>query len=493
MLAKAQRRDGQKRDAWALAAGLAAGVGVWSTHFVAMTAYDVGLPIAFANGPLAASFALSLAAQTLVFWVLRSPPSTRLIVIAGFASGIGIAAMHYVGTNGLISPAEVVWTPSYVAVSLIVSLPIAIFSFVVFNYKNVRWRSLFAGSLFVVGICALHFTAMSALTLIPLPSSAISTGDVSRQMLGVLAGVGCLLIVAAGIAAASIDTILERRDNIEAILQQRVTERTAEILAFAEQETLLRRRAEAAYAAKSQFLTNMSHELRTPMNAIIGYSEMTLEDLVKLNSQPDMQDDVKRVIRSAKHLLSLIEEVLTFSKIESGRMNLFVKKVVVAPVLRQIIDAAKVSPGSSQPTVTLTVDDSVGTIRTDELKLRHCVMNLVSNACKFTPQNGRVDVQAATVATQTGSMLKITVSDTGMGIRREDLERIFEPFVQGDSSIRRLHGGTGLGLATTKKLAELLEGTLRVESEIGKGSTFTLIVNAELYLYDTDGTAIIAA
>jgi signal transduction histidine kinase/ActR/RegA family two-component response regulator len=236
-----------------------------------------------------------------------------------------------------------------------------------------------------------------------------------------------------------------------------------------------RHAAESANLAKSQFLANMSHELRTPLNAIIGYTEMLSEDAADGGDEMAVQD-LNRILVAAKHLLSLINEILDLSKIEAGRMDVAPTMFDPHDMLEELLETVR--PLGEQNGNRLIVADALrdgGDIRTDALKLRQCVMNLLSNACKFT-KDGVVDVSAARRSHNGVEQIFITVRDTGIGMSREHLARLFQPFVQADPSITQRYGGTGLGLTITRRLAQLLGGDVSVESVLGEGSAFTLHV-----------------
>ena len=237
--------------------------------------------------------------------------------------------------------------------------------------------------------------------------------------------------------------------------------------------------AEAANRAKSQFLANMSHELRTPLSAVIGYSEMLEEELEEAG-EPHLLRDIQKIQSNARHLLSLINDVLDLSKIEADRMTTFAETFAVADLLQDV--ASTVGNLAKQKGNTLVLDpseeagfDELGTMHTDQVKLRQCLFNLVSNASKFT-ENGQIVLRAA----REGAAVVFSVADTGIGMTPEQLERLFERFTQADVSTTRRFGGTGLGLAITRAFCRLLGGDVEVTSTYGEGSTFTIRIPAEL-------------
>jgi signal transduction histidine kinase len=225
---------------------------------------------------------------------------------------------------------------------------------------------------------------------------------------------------------------------------------------------------EIANRHKSQFLANMSHELRTPLNCINGFSEMLLARM--FGDLNEKQEEFLRDINSSgEHLLALINDVLDLSKIEAGRMEIFLESFDPGITLDNTVMLVKERAARRGIAVNLSVDDQLERWVGDERKIRQVMLNLLSNAIKFTPEGGRIDV----TATLDSNEMEVTVSDTGVGIKPEDQERIFEEFQQAGSDYTKKAEGTGLGLALTKKFIELHGGTIRVESAQGTGSTFT--------------------
>ena len=232
--------------------------------------------------------------------------------------------------------------------------------------------------------------------------------------------------------------------------------------------------AEAATRAKSDFLANMSHELRTPINSIIGFSEV-LEDELLGSLNASQRENVQYILKAGTHLLSLINDILDLSKVESGKMELEVDRVS----LRGILDASLVMHrekalrhGISLDLQMEPVTDMV--IEADERKLKQILFNLLSNAVKFTPDGGSVRVMTRGI---TGAQeIEISIEDTGIGIKPEDIPKLFKEFSQLDSVYDKEYEGTGLGLALTKKLVELHGGRIQVSSEFGKGSRFAFVM-----------------
>ena len=237
------------------------------------------------------------------------------------------------------------------------------------------------------------------------------------------------------------------------------------------EEELIRARegAEAANRAKSMFLATMSHELRTPLNAVLGFAEL-LELEMADHGIHTWDSDVQKIRRAANHLLGLISEVMDVSKIEAGRMELQPDRFDIAALVQEV--AAGVSPLALRNRVQLQVVCEPAWLYGDRVRIGQCLFNLVGNACKFTC-DGQVVVEARPDPGSDGEWYTVRVSDTGIGIRPEDLEKLFRYFTQLESSNARKYGGTGLGLAISRKLSRMMGGDITVESTLGLGSTFT--------------------
>jgi PAS domain S-box-containing protein len=251
-----------------------------------------------------------------------------------------------------------------------------------------------------------------------------------------------------------------------------VTERVQREQALEESNRALRQARDAALQAsraKSEFLANMSHELRTPLNAIIGYSELLMED-AEQSSQPELHADLKKIHSSGTHLLSLINDVLDMSKIESGKMDMDVQEFDLRELVATIQDTIEPLAQRQDNQLEIHLEHAPERITSDPQKLRQVLINLMSNACKFT-NGGKVRLEAVVDGL---GWLELRVSDSGIGMSDEQRSRLFRPFMQADSSTTRRYGGTGLGLAISQRFCEMMGGRIDVSSRPGQGSTFTV-------------------
>ena len=230
--------------------------------------------------------------------------------------------------------------------------------------------------------------------------------------------------------------------------------------------------AEQANQTKSEFLANMSHELRTPLNAIIGYAQILQED-AEDTGQDVMLPDLKKIESAGKHLLGLINDILDLSKIEAGRMEIYLEPVSVPALLDEVRTLTAPLASANGNKVEVSIGAGVESIQADVTKLKQSLLNLVSNACKFT-KDGRVTLDVRLSGGGEAPLIVFEVSDSGIGMTPEQQARLFQAFSQADSSTTRKFGGTGLGLAITKRLCNLLGGDVVVSSEEGKGSRFTI-------------------
>ncbi len=230
--------------------------------------------------------------------------------------------------------------------------------------------------------------------------------------------------------------------------------------------------ANEANRTKSSFLANMSHELRTPLNSIIGVTEMLQEDARDLKRE-DQIEPLDRVARAARHLLALINDILDLSKIEAGRMELHLESFPVAPVIHDVVNTIETLAARNANRIVVDCGPEVGMMHSDQMRIRQTVLNLVSNATKFT-KDGTITISVRRQQEAGGEWITIAVADSGIGMTPEQMGKLFQEFSQADSSTTRQYGGTGLGLAISKRFCQMMGGDIVVESTPGRGSTFTV-------------------
>ncbi len=285
---------------------------------------------------------------------------------------------------------------------------------------------------------------------------------------------------------AMMDRIQQREEDLQqahASLEEKVKARTLDLRTEIAERKLIERdlgtaklAAEESNRAKSAFLATMSHELRTPLNAIIGYSEMLHEDALALGAAA-MTEDLDKVLFSARHLLSLISDILDLSRIEAGEMTVHLEITSVSSLLSEVLPTAEILAKRNNNVLHPGQAVWEGMLRVDPTRFRQCLLNLISNSCKFT-ENGVITIDVHPQDRDGEPWVLWSICDTGPGISAEGLKRLFQTFSQVDSSSTRKHGGSGLGLAISQQLCQAMGGHITVVSEPGAGSTFTIHIPA---------------
>ncbi len=252
---------------------------------------------------------------------------------------------------------------------------------------------------------------------------------------------------------------------------------------MAQELTLARNLASEANQAKSAFLANVSHELRTPLNAIIGYSEILAEG-AQDSGRADELADLEKIRLAGKHLLSLIDDVLDLSKIEAGKTELHFEAFDVSSIINEVVSTITPLLAKNENVLELRCAEGLGEMRGDSTKLRQALLNLLSNACKFTTR-GTITLKVARERAAGVEWISFAVQDSGIGISAAQLGKLFQPFAQADISTAKNYVGTGLGLVLTRSFCHMMGGEVTVESALGVGSTFTIRLPAETVEMDT--------
>jgi Amt family ammonium transporter len=260
-------------------------------------------------------------------------------------------------------------------------------------------------------------------------------------------------------------SMLEDNNRARADLEKKVGERTNELVT-------VNKYLKKASRAKSEFFAIMSHELRTPLNSVIGFAEV-LQDKKFGQLSEKQAKYLDNILTSGRHLLGLINDILDLSKIEAGKMELALSEFSFSELVDGVMVILKEIASRKSIIIKSHIEPKVPVINADERKIKQIMYNLLSNAVKFTPDGGKIDIRADL----NDKELRVSVADTGIGIKQEDIGKLFETFQQIESEYTQKYGGTGLGLVLTRRLVELHGGKIWVESKIGKGSTFTFTIS----------------
>jgi signal transduction histidine kinase len=463
------------RYGWLAGAGAVAGCGIWATHFVAMLAYHAGVPIAFTPGltVLSAVIAMSLCGVGFALALSRVGGAA-----GGMITGAAISAMHYTGMAAVDLPAQAVWDSRYVLASVLIGVSLSGLALHFAVRRKSRADYIWGAVLFIVAIVGLHFTAMAAVVYVPEYGHIISGAVMAPFALAVVVAASAAFIVALALIVAMVDRHLEARARGEA---QRMREHIAELeatqQALTEASAQLTQALEAAQAAnksKSAFLASMSHELRTPLNAVLGFSETMLAEPFGPLGGPRYREYLDNIHSSGAHLLSLINDILDIARFDTGHGELV--EDIFDPA-QEIADAERmmsVQTRKAGVALITEVAPNIPHIRADRRRFRQILLNLLSNALKFTGAGGTVTVRAH-LSTE-GLVLQI--ADTGIGMAPQDFSKALEPFGQVDSRLARKYEGTGLGLPLTRQMVELHGGRLMLESALGEGTSVTVILPA---------------
>lgn len=471
-----RRSDGtvpRLRNLWLASAGFVGGVGIWSTHFVAMLAYRSGFPVAYNVGLTVLSATVAVTLCGVGFWIARARhrPAT-----GGAVAGAAIAVMHYVGMAAMRAPVLAIWDWRYVVAS--VALGVSLMAGAMrYTVERRTLRSYIVATLvFTLAICGMHFTGMAAVTYRFNPLVPLSDVVVDPSILAVAIAALAILVVALGMVGALVDTYLQARQRGEAErLRAHIVELESTQTQLEETSRSLRSAlaaADTASRAKSSFLAAMSHELRTPLNAVIGFSEMMRMEAFGPIGSDRYREYAGDIHNSGVHLLSLINDVLDLSRIDAGELKLEEDLFAVCDIVDQSLRF--IAPQAEQGALRLEADCAAALpeIFADRRRIKQALINLLANAVKFTPSGGTITIRAELVP----AGLAIAVHDTGIGIAAKDIPRALEQFGQVDSSLARKYEGAGLGLPLAKKFMELHGGSLTLESVVNVGTTVTLVL-----------------
>lgn len=456
LIARAGKPGKTSSDPWLTAAAAVIGCGIWAVHFVTLLAYEPGLRIGYDAPEALLAAAVGIIGSGLGFAVVVR----RHVAFGGAALGGAAALMNYTVMAALKLPAHEHWDAVYIAISVLIGMSLAAAALSLWR-KRLGWRGQFTAALLLTGgVLATHFVGMAGLSLTPDPTLPVPSEMIPPIWFSVAITAICILILGLGVIGSLVDQHIGELE-----VTRRELERTAEQLRLA---------VKAAFAAdesKSQFLASMSHELRTPLNAILGFSEILKDERESPSDPTRIRDYATNIFDSGSHLLELIDDILDLSKLDAGQLELHDDAIDIREAIASCLRL--MAPNSAKGNVRLhaTLPDGLPVLRADNRRVRQILLNLISNAVKFTPSGGSVDVSVL----WNSDGIAISVEDTGIGMTPEEIPIALARFGQIDSRLSRKHTGTGLGLPLAKHLVELHGGALAITSKQGMGTTVTAL------------------
>ncbi len=476
LVTRARASNGLWRHIWTASTGFVVGGAIWSTHFVGVLAFRPETQISYSIVPTLLSILIAVFLSWLGIWIALKP---RAAALGGSVMGLAIVLMHYVGISAVNLPGVLHWDLTYVAASIVIGISLATLAVWLAITSKTLALQMTGGVVGALAICAMHFTSMAAITITFDPTIINHHTTIAPQWLAGIIFAITLIIVALALVGALFDYQLARRAVQEAerlrayVVELEATKNKLEATT-ADLMTALEAAA-ASSQAKSQFLATMSHELRTPLNAIIGFSEILATELFGPLGSARYREYAHDVKDSGSHLLSLINDILDFSKVDAGHLMLDDEDVNLRQVIEESIRMVQQQAVHQGVGLRHEIDPDLPHLHADHRRIRQVLLNLLSNATKFTPAGGRVTV----IATCEAGAITLQVVDTGIGIAPGDIPKALERFGQIESDLNRKYEGTGLGLPLSKRLIELHGGELSLKSEPGAGTTVTITFPAE--------------
>ena len=455
---------------WLGAAGMVAGAGIWATHFIAILAYAADMPMGFDPGLTLLSALTGMLISAAGFAISFSRLGGAL---GGMVVGGGVIATHFIGMAALRYPVIAFHDPRYVAASVLLGLAVGGLAGHMAVRAPTRANNILTVALRVAAVVLVHFCAMAGVYYLPNAGVVPDASSVQPESLALLVMAVTAFILGQALMLALVDRHLQLRAQGEARRQRAYIAELEQTKASLEMTSAelgaALEQARVASRSKSAFLASMSHELRTPLNAVIGFSEIMR--LQKAGPLPERYlGYLDNIHESGSHLLSLINDILDIARFDAGTGEL---QEEVFDLGRKLDDTlAMLSSQAIKARVHLAsqIAPDLPFLNADRRRIRQVIINLLSNALKFTPAGGRVTLRAFTDA----DGLVLQVQDTGIGIAPQDFAKVLEPFGQVDSTLSRKYEGTGLGLPLSRQMAEMHGGSLTLDSVADKGTTVTV-------------------
>jgi signal transduction histidine kinase/ActR/RegA family two-component response regulator len=453
----------RSRYPWVIAAAVVTGCGAWATHLIALLAFQPGVPVAYDIGMTVASGVIAIMGCGLGFYVARS---TKSMALGGAIVGFAISVMHYADMAAVTFQAHVQWDILYVQVAILTG---ASFGAAALSRArltpDVRGR-IMGALLLTAGIFGTHFISLAGLIIVPDAKIIIPQDTLAIVWFAIALTAVVFLILGLGIVGNLVDQHIRDVEATKRDLEAALT------------------LAETANRAKSEFLATMSHELRTPLNAVIGFSEMMVKEVFGPIGHQNYKDYAKDIHDSGSHLIEIINDILDISKAEAGKLQLSESEVDCRELIVASCRLVRPRLQQSKLALGLSLPDGLPRLKADARMVKQIVLNLLTNAAKFTNPGGRIEIEAV-ADLQCG--LIITIRDTGIGIAKADLQRVRQPFVQVDSSLSRRHEGTGLGLPLVEIMMRQHGGLFELESEERKGTTARVLFPVGRLIWDATG------
>jgi signal transduction histidine kinase len=465
LIARTGKPGSTTSDPWLVAAAIVFGCGFWAALYVALLGFQPGIPVGYETRYALLSAAVGICGTGLGFALVVR----QRAALGGMVIGAALAVMNFAAMASMRLAALEQWNGSWIVLSCLIGMGFGAASLAL-NRRVPKWSGqLAAAFLLVIGSFAVHFTGMAALRLSANPALAFSQELIPPIWFPVAITAVTLLILGLGVIGSLVDQHIQQLETVKCELGRAADQLSAAVEG-----------ANAANEAKSQFLATMSHELRTPLNAVLGFSEMLMDPSFVAISANRVSSYATSIHASGSHLLALINDILDISKFDSGHLQLHEEEVDLRKTITACIELLSLQAEKAKIRLDATIPRALPALWADERRLRQVVLNLISNATKFTPEGGNVHVRVS--AESDGVILE--VRDTGIGMLAEDIPVALEPFGQIDSRLSRKYSGTGLGLPLSKRLVELHGATLAIESEVGVGTTVTIVLPKDRVLVE---------